>query len=199
MGREKISDNLCRGGRSPGGGTDDARRGAVSLGSVFPVWETSDVCTTPCTTTSVPAAGKLRLGSGGGGWEGSGGVAGLSITLNASEFCSGVALGCVEIVGRGLGSWLRATGSRGVDKDGVDAGDVEDAEDVSVTVPSKGIESGWETSMVEEPVEEGPAVGDVECSITLVVGSSCFALPFESGVGFNGCGEDVDGMDGRDG
>src|SRR5712691_7434042 len=86
MGRARRSENLRREDRSPGGGTEEARRDIASLGSEIPGWETSEVCTTPCTTTSVPAAGKLRLASGsGGGWVGSGGVAGLSMTLNASE------------------------------------------------------------------------------------------------------------------
>jgi hypothetical protein len=140
MGREKISDNLCRGGRSPGGGTDEARLGAGTVGSGFVVWETSDVCTTPCTTTSVPAAGKLRLGSGGGNWEGSGGVAGLSITLNKSELswvCSGAASGCKDIVGRGREWWLRATGSRGLGEDGEEDRDVEeDGGETSAAVAS---------------------------------------------------------------
>jgi hypothetical protein len=53
--------------------------------------------------------------------------------------------------------------------------------------------------MVEEPVEEGPAVEEEEGSTGLIAsGRSSFALPFESGVEFNGCGEDADGMDGRD-
>jgi hypothetical protein len=88
----------------------------------------------------VPAAGKLRLGSGGGGWEGSGGVAGLSITLNASEvswLCSGAASCCEDTVGRGRGWWLRATGSRGLEEDGEEDGDVEeDGEEMSAAVPS---------------------------------------------------------------
>jgi hypothetical protein len=53
--------------------------------------------------------------------------------------------------------------------------------------------------MVEEPVEEGPEAEDVEGSAALVRRLSSFALPLESGVEFNGCGEDADdGMDGRD-
>jgi hypothetical protein len=86
MGRERRSENLRRWRRSPGGGTEEARRGVGSVGSEAADWETSEVYTTPWTTTSVPAAGKLRLASGSGGlWEASGGVAGLSITLNGSE------------------------------------------------------------------------------------------------------------------
>jgi hypothetical protein len=118
MGRARRSENLRREGRSPGGGTEEARRGVASLCSDPPDWVTSEVCTTPCTTTSVPAAGKLRLasGSGGGGREGSGGVAGLSMTLNASELSRlrlGVSSFSTEVDGKGAGSWLRARGSRG--------------------------------------------------------------------------------------
>lgn len=84
MGRESKSENLRRGGRSPGGDTGEAGCDAVSVGSKLLDWETSEVCTTPCTTTSVPAAGKFRRVSGGGAWVGSGGVAGRSITSNGS-------------------------------------------------------------------------------------------------------------------
>ena len=109
MGRARRSENLRREERSPGGGTEEARRDMASLGSAGPDGETSEVCTTPCTTTSVPAAGKLRLASGGGGaCDGSGGVAGLSMTLNASELSlllPGVSSGSRETVGKGAGSW----------------------------------------------------------------------------------------------
>jgi hypothetical protein len=130
----RRSENRRREDRSPGGGggAEEARRGILSLGSGD--WETSEVCTTPCTTTSVPAAGKLRRASGSGaGWEGSGGVAGRSITLNASELwvvCGGVVSGSMETVGRGAGSWLRVRGPRGGDKDEAD----EEEEDMSVGV-----------------------------------------------------------------
>jgi hypothetical protein len=85
MGRVSKSENLRRGGRSPCGGTGEVGCDAVlSVGSELFNWETSEVCTTPCTTTSVPAAGKFRLASGGGAWPGSGGVAGRSITSKGS-------------------------------------------------------------------------------------------------------------------
>lgn len=85
MGRVSKSENLRRGGRSPSGDMGEVGCNAVSLGSEPEDWETSEVCTTPCTTTSVPAAGKFRRASGGGGaCAGSGGVAGRSITSKGS-------------------------------------------------------------------------------------------------------------------
>jgi hypothetical protein len=91
MGRVSKSENLRRGGRSPCVGTGEAGCNAVlSVGSELFDWETSEVCTTPCTTTNVPAAGKFRLASGGGAWAGSGGVAGRSITSNGSGLSCGM-------------------------------------------------------------------------------------------------------------
>jgi hypothetical protein len=160
------------------------------------------VCTTPCTTTSVPAAGKLRLASGSGGaWEGSGGVAGLSITLNASELSrlrSIVWSGSREVDGRGAGSWLRARRSRGGEEDEGDSGPEEGEDEISVAV-LWGTKLGWGTSMVEEPEEEGPTEAGLGTSVELADESS-FALPFSSvAVVSDGCEEGADGIRARDG
>jgi len=202
MGRARRSENLRREGRSVGGGTEEARRGVASLCSDPPGWETSEVCTTPCTTTSVPAAGKLRLasGSGGGGREGSGGVAGLSMTLNASELSRlrlGVSSCSTEVDGKGAGSWLRARGSRGEGEDDKADGDAEEeGGERSVAVLWRGTELDWETLSVEES-EEGeeedgvsPTRAVLGRSLGLAEGASLssFALPFWLAVGAGGPG-----------
>jgi hypothetical protein len=203
MGRARRSENLRRGALSPGGGTEEARRGVGSFVSELPGWETSEVCTTPCTTTSVPAAGKLRLASGSeGDWEGSGGVAGLSITLNASELSrlrSPVWSSSRGVDGRGAGSWLRARRSRGGEDDEADRGSEEGEGETSVAV-LWGTKSGWETSMVEEPEEEGPREAGLGTSVELADDESSFALPFWSlAIVFDGCEEGADGIRARDG
>ena len=204
MGRAKRSENLRLDDRSPGGGTEEARRDVASLGSEVPDWETSEVCTTPCTTTSVPAAGKLRLASGSDGcWDGSGGVAGLSMTLNGSELSvllPGVSSGSKETVGKGAGSWLRARGSRGGEEDGVDGDAEEEGEGVTVAVLWRGTELDGETLSVEEPEEEGPTRAVVGRSVALIAGVSSFTLPLWSVVVvFDGEAEEPDMMPGRDG
>jgi hypothetical protein len=201
MGRARRSENLRRGALSPGGGTEEARRGVASFVSELPGWETSEVCTTPCTTTSVPAAGKLRLASGSGGaWEGSGGVAGLSITLNASELsrlCSIVWSSSRGVDGRGAGSWLRARRSRGGEEDEADGGPEEGEDEASVAV-LWGTKLGWGTSMVEEPEEEGPTEAGLGTSVELADDDeSSFALPFWPVA--SGCEEGADGIRARDG
>lgn len=129
-------------------------------------------------------------------------MAGLSITLNASEL---LRLGSIvwsdsrDVVGR-AGSGLRVGRSRGREEDGVDRG-AEGADKISVAVFSKTTELGWETSTVEEP-EEGPTEAGLGMSVALAAESlsSSFALPFSSvTVGFDSCGVGSDGTRGRDG
>jgi hypothetical protein len=128
-------------------------------------------------------------------------VAGLSITLNASELSR---LGSIvwsdsrDVVGRG-GSWLRARRSRGGEEDDADR-DAEGEDETSVAVLWKGTELGWGTSMVEEPEEEGPTEAGLGLSVALAAVSPSFALPFGSvTVGFDCCGVGADGTRGRDG
>jgi hypothetical protein len=206
MGLARRSENLRREGRSVGGGTEEARRGVASLCSDPPGWETSEVCTTPCTTTSVPAAGKLRLasGSGGGGREGSGGVAGLSMTLNASELSRlrlGVSSCSTEVDGKGAGSWLRARESRGEGEDDEADGDAEEeGGERPVAVLWRGTELDLETLSVEESEEGeeeeeedeedgvGPTRAVLGKSFALAerASLSSFSLPFWLAVGAGG-------------
>jgi hypothetical protein len=127
-------------------------------------------------------------------------VAGLSITLNASELSrlrSIVWSGSREVVGRGVGSWLRAGRSRVGEEDDADRG----AEDeMSVAVLWRGTKLGWATSRVEEPEEEDPTEAGLGASVALAAESPSFALPFWSvAVVFDSCEEGVDGIRARDG
>lgn len=128
-------------------------------------------------------------------------MAGLSITLNASEFSR---LGSIVwsdskgVVGRG-GSWLRARISRGGEEDEADR-DAEGEDEMSVAVLWRGTELGWGTSMVEEPEEEGPREAGLGMFVALVAESPSFALPFwPAAAGFDDCGVGADGTRGRDG
>lgn len=152
----------------------------------------------------MPAAGKLRLASGsGGGWDGSGGVAGLSMTLNASELSlelPGVSSCSKETVGMGVGSWLRAGGSRG-GEDEVDGDAEEEGEEMSVAVLWRGTEVDGEIFSVEEPEEEeDPTRAVLGRSVALVAGVSSFSLPiWSAAVVFDEESEEPGVMHGCDG
>ena len=94
---------------------------------------------------------------------------------------------------------MRARGSRGGEEDDADR-DAEGEDEMSVALLSRGMELGRETSMVEEPEEEGPTEAALGMSVALAAESPSFAFPFWSAlVGFDSCGLGADGTRGRDG
>ncbi|KAI0298134.1 hypothetical protein B0F90DRAFT_1669175 [Multifurca ochricompacta] len=96
---------------------------------------------------------------------------------------------------RGPGSWLRAARSREVGAEGLEREEDGDEEEMSVTVPKKGIRLvGWETSIEEESDEEGPIMVVFASSVVLEAGLSSLALPFGLEVVLDDGEEGWDGM-----
>jgi hypothetical protein len=79
--------------------------------------------------------------------------------------------------------------------------DAEGESETSVAVLWRGTELGWETSMVEELEEEGPAEAGLGMSVALAAESPSFALPFLAVAvgGFDSCGVGADGTRSRNG